>query len=164
MGRFTYFIEACGKVPSQIIVCYIGEGRNKGGTIDEENSIYKYDWPKWIGNKIIAFSRHDHTMYELDALSGALEQHRFCIDRNGSEIFYKGYFEDVYNNEYADCISGILHDNDLGDIASFFTGALFEEYSGRDAMLANFQEMCGHPTGTAGKDIYNYIRHHYISV
>jgi hypothetical protein len=126
---------------------------------DEDNSIYKYFRPKRTGNKVYAFARYNGTMYELDTSSGEIKQHWFCLDKSSYEAFYSGFFDEVYANDYADRkANDIVYDSELGDIASFFAGALPKVHDDDYRIKSKLPKLYGYADGTAGKEIYRYVR------
>jgi hypothetical protein len=124
---------------------------------DIENKIYKYDRSKSIDDSIYAFSRHNHTIYQLNLLSNEIKELQFVVPEQSYALFYNDFLTSIYNEDYADSTRGTFADSTLGDIASFFAAVLPENRTVIPELRDYYSGFLGNTSGTAGKAIYDYI-------
>jgi hypothetical protein len=123
---------------------------------DIENKIFKYDRSKSIDDSIYAFSRHNHTIYQLSLLSNEIKEFQFELNEQNYALFYNNFLTGIYNEDYADSTKGAIWDSTLGDIASFFAAVLPEIRTFIPELRDYFSGLLGNTSGTAGKAIYDY--------
>ena len=114
-----------------------------------DDSIFKYDRFKCVGDKMFAFARFDYTMYELDKSDGKVTPHKFKLDKDDCEDYFDGFFDNIYSD---------VRRCNLGNIAEFFSEALSENSIISTKRRDMFLECSVNKDGTAGKSIYKYVK------
>lgn len=125
---------------------------------DKYNRIKKYRGPRRIGDKVYVFAEFSNTMYELDIPSGSVTERIFYINETDNGRYIGDYLQYILSEDDTDDFTAKISEKTLGDALSF----LANDYGFDDAISAKQRnrayDFSTNTTGTAGKEIYEYIK------
>jgi hypothetical protein len=123
------------------------------------DSIFKYDKPKRVGNKIFAFARFQHKIYEINLETNTITSHSFNWDEDSYKTYLDSFIEIFNNDDIADGAAIGLDEKNLGNTVDFLIGSINsmnQQY--KTKQKENFYRHAVNSDGTSGVAIYNYVR------
>ena len=111
-----------------------------------EGEKWKYSFAsKYIEDKVFIFAVFNHTIYEIDKLSGSMTAHEFSVDIEGDQRYFADFFEKS---------DDIIYEWNVGDIANFFAASI---HGINEKRKEKFLDYTINKDGTAGKAIYDLV-------